>query len=371
MNVFSAFICGVVIAASLNGTDAFAATIASPSTLPFQFELEVFRSSLILPVSAKSEQIAMSDRTIKIRAKKAKQKDSIEPLQLVMGTKDDEITLMANRLAKPGKVSALSSYFYQGLRTAPPIKPGSNTRTVLIDKEGYDLIEPSAYAALFARTHHNLLVDGLALKNQSSLRQEFAEQLKPYINEIDLTKIMARVQAGAAIAVDKFLLPEFARNMVKRYIVYRGPNCFHAALAFQSPMFTRSSLVNIKEEEGYHRAMINYDELWRAINSNFYEVDPAKMPLKYGDMLVFFDVPKNLPASIDYRWIRHASTYLFSGYTFSKGSKSPNTPYAVRTLAEEWTTWQKYSKNLGVKVYRRSSTSVTDPIKMNLTDWVY
>jgi len=365
--VFSAvLICGTLFCETLS-----AVTLGSRSSLPFQHELEVFRSSLNLPVSAKVEQLTMSDRTIKIRAKKAKHKVAIEPLQVIMGGKEEDVTLMANRLARPGKVNELASFLIQALRTATPLKPGSNSLVVSIDQAGYELVEPAAFASMYARTHHSVLLDGQALKSEKTLKDKLMDQLKPYFALRDRNKIMELIHKGTAIAVDKFLLPEFARSMVKRYIVYRGPNCFHAALAFQSPLYTRSSLVNIKEEEGYHRAMINYDELWRAINSNFYEVDPARMPLKYGDMLVFFDVPNTLPASIDYRWIRHASTYLFSGYTFSKGSKSPNTPYAVRTLAEEWTTWQKYSKKLGVKVYRRSSTAVTEPISRNLSDWVY
>lgn len=362
---------GILTFASCFSGDLHGASVAAPSKLPFQHELEVFRSGLNLPISAKAEQISMPDRTLKIRAKKSGENSAIEPLQLVIGSREDDVSLMANRLARPGKVNELSTYFFQAIRGAPPLKPGSASRMVTIDKAGFDLIEPEAFAALFARTHYKLQVDGQALNSQTSLKKKFFDQLKPYFSERERTELLTRLRRGASLAVDSLLLPEFARKMVKRYIVYRGPNCFHAALAFQSPLFTRSSLVNIKEEEGYHRAMINYDELWRAISSNFYEVDPSKVDLKYGDMLVFFDVPKKLPATIDYRWIRHASTYLFSGYTFSKGSKSPNTPYAVRTIAEEWSTWQKYSKNLGVKVYRRSAKDVNAPINADLTDWVY
>jgi hypothetical protein len=121
--------------------------------------------------------------------------------------------------------------------------------------------------------------------------------------------------------------------------------------------------------------MINYDELWRVLSENFYEVNPDKLPLKYGDMLVFFDVPEDdaddLEKPVDFRWIRHTATYLFGGFTFSKGSKSPNTPYTVRTLAEEWKTWKRYTDNLGVKVFRRSQKSVKAAPPRDLTDWIY
>ena len=171
--------------------------------------------------------------------------------------------------------------------------------------------------------------------------------------------------------LDRDLLTPFARKMVGKFLVFRGPNCFHAALAFHSQKITSSPLVNVKEEQGYHRAMINYDELWRAINRHFYRVDPKTSQLKYGDMVVFFDVPENPGPEVNFRWIRHTATYLFGPYTFSKGSKSPDTPYTVKTLADEWDTWRGFSKNLGVQIYRRNSAKVRGMPPGDVTDWIY
>ncbi len=161
-------------------------------------------------------------------------------------------------------------------------------------------------------------------------------------------------------------------RLVKKFLTSRGPNCFHAALAFQGPQLTRSPLINVKEEDGYHRAMINYDELWRALSLEFYEINPVHTPLKYGDVLVFLDVPKTAATgATNFRWIRHAATYLFNGYTFSKGSKSPNTPYTVKTLEEEWQTWKRYSAQLGVRVYRRSFDAVPAMPPKDMNEWLY
>lgn len=119
--------------------------------------------------------------------------------------------------------------------------------------------------------------------------------------------------------------------------------------------------------------MINYDELWRVLNRNFYEINPDKTPLKYGDMVVFMDVPPEFEETgvVSFRWIRHTATYLFNHYTFSKGSKSPNSPYTVRTLSEEWKTWKKFTSNLGVKVFRRSIKRVKNQPPKDLVDWIY
>ena len=39
--------------------------------------------------------------------------------------------------------------------------------------------------------------------------------------------------------------------------------------------------------------MINYDELHRTLTHEFYEIDPQKEKIKYGDLIIFLQVPKN------------------------------------------------------------------------------
>ena len=197
------------------------------------------------------------------------------------------------------------------------------------------------------------------------------KQLEPFFSERKRRKIFSKIEKGKDLILHRDLLPKFAKKMVKKYSIYRGPNCFHAALAFHDQRLPKSKKVNIKQEKGYHRAMINYDELWRAINRHFYEVDPGKSELKYGDMLVFFNLPQGNFDGVNFRWIRHTSTYLFDKYTFSKGSKSPNTPYAINTIEQEWHSWANYTKRLGVKVYRRSTEKTMKSTPKDLTDWVF
>jgi len=155
------------------------------------------------------------------------------------------------------------------------------------------------------------------------------------------------------------------------HTIFKGPNCFHAALSFQSPLLASSNLINVRQEPGYHRDMINYDELWRILQLSFYEVDPAKSQLQYGDMIVFFETKGADSPSIDFKKLRHAATYLTGGYVFAKGSKSANSPYLVRTLGEEWETWTKYTDKLGAKVFRRNLKHVSNPLPADPVDWVY
>lgn len=342
---------------------------------PFLFDVTTFTTTVSLPVTDTTETVRMSDKAIEQRLALAPSDPTVEPLSLLMTDDETQLAEMAEKLALEGKAEALKDYLKNALKTAKPIKKGSSVKTVEFSAVGFTLVDRDNFAEMYSKTHHHLVLDTKALWKDKAVRRELMKQLSPFFKKDERRALLERLKKGEPISVDDSLLPDFARKMVKRYIVHRGPNCFHAALAFHGPKMTSSSMINVKEETGYHRAMINYDELWRVLSRNFYEVDPDKQPLKYGDMLVFFDVPTatadDLSTPVDYRWIRHTATYLFGGYTFSKGSKSPNTPYTVRTLSDEWKTWKRFTQNLGVKVFRRSQKSVKLQPPMDLADWIY
>ena len=117
--------------------------------------------------------------------------------------------------------------------------------------------------------------------------------------------------------------------------------------------------------------MINYDELWRALQSNFYEINPKETKLKYGDIIVFFDIPSSSKYEVYFRWIKHASTYLFNHYVFSKGSKSADSIYAIKTLEEEWSSWSRRTEKLAIKVFRRGLRHVKTAPPRKLEDWIF
>lgn len=354
---------------------AFAVNAEKPPEIPFHFDPSVLKSSLDLPITDHIETITIPPLKLEVRVEKSKTDRTVEPIELtVPGRKADRHALAA-QLARHGKSSQLDAYFARKWRLGAASNNNSNNSPtgqipIQLTEDGFRLISPLALGKMLSKTHHSLTVQGQGLKGDGETRHDLLEQLKPFLDARERGEIASKIALGQPLSVDTDLLPEFPRRMVKKFVIHRGPNCFHAALAFQSPILTHSSLINVKEEDGYHRAMINYDELWRVIGMDFYEVNPEIAPIKYGDMIVFFDVPSNnVPFS--YRWIRHTATYLFNGYTFSKGSKSPNTPYTVKTLDEEWQTWRRYTNNLGVKIFRRSAKNVTKQPPKDLTDWLY
>lgn len=355
--------------------DARAVTQFKKQRLPYQFDITSFTTKLPLTVEDKVETVRMADSLLEARLVKSEIDETIEPLTISLGEDPGRLAEVVERLAHPGREDDFELMVKRALAKAKRLSATSTVKTIKVDPTMFQAINRTAYADLYAKEHHALTVDTMPLSKNSALKTEFFKQISHYFSKAEQKALRKKVDKGLPISVDNELLPEFPRKMVKQYVMYRGPNCFHAALAFQSPRMTSSSLINVKAENGYHRAMINYDELWRAINRDFYEVDPEKNHLKYGDMLVFFDVPRevedNLEVPVDFRWIRHTATYLFSGYTFSKGSKSSNSPYTVRTLGEEWKTWKGYTKNLAVKVFRRSQKGVKTHPPDDLVDWMY
>ncbi len=335
----------------------------------FVRDLGELRASINLPSSEVIETVKIPYTKIKTRLKKNKSDERIDPIQIYLPKDNAGLAALVNKLAKPRQKQALQKAFIEKLRALPP---SNNAKEfVTINEKDFSLIKISALANELAKPHRNVTVDSAKVFENTKLRRNFLGQIKPFLSQNDRLNILSKLRAGINLRVDDDLLPDFAEKMIKKFVVFRGPNCFHAALSFHGQKLTRSPNINVKEERGYHRAMINYDELWRAINRYFYEVDPNQSPLKYGDMLVFYDVPKSGSERVNFRWIRHTATYLFGPYTFSKGSKSPNTPYTIKTLEDEWDTWMGYTSNLGVKVFRRTASKVNKLPPVDLTDWVY
>lgn len=328
------------------------------------------RASLQLPMTGKKELVRIPKRKMKLRIKKGSPDSPIEPLQIYIPKDEIQLRRLTLKLARSGDEKALLKSLMGKLRTA---KPNDFDKVkVSINMDDFRLIRVRQLADILSKPHRKVSINSSALFANRPLRKAFFRQLKGFISRNNRYGIYAKLKQGVDLNMETDLLPRFAQKMIKKFLVYRGPNCFHAALAFHGTTFTRSPVYNIKEEKGYHKAMINYDELWRTINAAFYEVNPDHSSLKYGDMLVFFDVPRGrLPARVDFHWIRHTATYLFGNYTFSKGSKSPSTPYTLKTLDDEWKTWRAYTKNLGVKVFRRNSGKMRRSPPPDRSSWIY
>lgn len=344
-----------------------AATDPEPM-IPYATSVDDFQASLQLPLRGEEKHLKISDKILKVRTQ-ASSDERVEQLNLSVPAQPDEMREMVERLAKPNKSGALLDAISVASQSLPAQSDG--TKKIRITKKMLPWMDSQKLNAHFPqKSHQELTLMSKDLDSEGG--RVLLSQLKDYFTTDELDEFMKKLKIGAEISIDRQMLPKFARKMIGKFTPYRGPNCFHAALAFQSEQLPRSMFINVKKEPGYHRAMINYDELWRAIQANFYEIDPQKSALKYGDMLVFFELPKDASDQRPYfKWIRHAATYLFGSYTFSKGSKSADSPYSIKTLAEEWRTWRGYTKNLGLKVFRRASKDARTVPPHESLDWIY
>ncbi len=355
---------------------------------PFVFDVTEIKRGLSLPVKEKQEMLVLPQKHIELRVKKSVDDETVEPLYLRLENDPIYINKLSAQIAKPGQVELLARTLKERLdkigatvNTNDDSKQNENQNTnqnyvkskdIRITEDLLAMMEPKSVGIVFEKSHMKLTLTEGALRKNKALRRSLLKQLRPFLSSNEYKHLLKKVKDGSRLVVDEDLLPRFAKKMVRKYTIYRGPNCFHSSLAFQSPLLPSSSLVNVKIEQGYHRSMINYDELWRVLNLNFYEIDPRESPLQYGDTIVFFDVPEGADLSNpDFKWMRHAASYLFGNYTFSKGSKSPNTPYSVKTLDEEWQTWQRFSKKVAVKIYRRSTKEASKRPVKTLVDWLY
>jgi len=330
-----------------------------------------FQRGNTLPLSDRMVQVSIPNEMFLSRLKSPNSKSltaqHVEPISIYVPRDETKRLQYLNQIAKTGKAVAL----YNEIRKSGAVSKETEDRKTLVytfSPKTIDLLNIEKYLEINRKTHHALILDAGAMSSENA--DDLITQVKPFLSKSKLQKLKRGIANKSSVTIDAELLPDFPARVVRRHTAYRGPNCFHAALSFQGFSLAKSPNVNVKEEVGYHPSMINFDELWRVLKTSFYEINPERTDLKYGDMIVFFDIPQSAEGKpVNFRTIRHASTHLFDGYVFSKGSKSANTPYVVRTLSEEWSSWQAFAKNLGVKVFRRSSPKPNHIAVNDLNEW--
>jgi len=334
------------------------ASLMERTVLPWTLAESELRSSLDLPTTVQVKDISPSWDQILMRIYLNQKDPTVEKIGLFFQEKNyKQLGTRILKIAKKGSEEILLQKMSERL-----VQDAESKRyTSEISKDLLPYVDPKKVQEYFSAKHYQLTIP--ALKSEADLKSIYRviQQTDGFISTKKRLALKQKVKQGLPINVEVELLPEFAKKFVRQFNIVKGPNCFHAALSFQGERFSRLPFVNAKREEGYDPVMINHDELWTILQNAFYEVNPVKSQLKYGDILVFSELDKNrADAPFDFRRIKHASTYLFDGYMFSKGSKSANSPYIIKPLSEEWTQWQRDSKILGVKVFRRAFKNVRD-----------
>ena len=380
---------------------------------PFTARVESLQPSLTLPLKLVEEDIFPQFALIEKRVALAESDSRVEPLYLSVPRDDDDRAGFSLKLARQKKYRTLMAKLDEEIAKADgsidskkqlngtpgaqqssgPGNQNNQVNPTAVEDRGLTvkirvrpdllrLMSPTAVTAKLKRTHIHATIDSATLLERIDLRSELLVQMASFTDAPELRKVGEKLRLALPLDVDRDVLPVVAQRAVKTFEIFRGPNCFMAALAFQYPKMVRSHLVNVKSEVDHHGVMINNDELWRVLQSSFYEVDPAKSPLKFGDMIVFFQLPASDKAvkdvadsDISYRWIKHAATFLFNDLVYSKGSKSPNSPYLIGTLRSEWRAWDKHVSagggSMGVKVFRKPLKSATSRPPKSLDDWMY
>ena len=235
-----------------------------------------------------------------------------------------------------------------------------------------DSLDFSKLQKKLSQEHNHLKLKTEQLRQNPQLVEQFFSELKYFFSQEELEVLRVKIQNNDFLVIDEDLLPSSVRSRVGKYTSYLGPNCFEATLAFQDENFSRSYLYNVKNEPEYHGLMINNDELLLVLRKHFFEIDPEKTALRYGDVILFVDYGEALSEEdFQYSWIKHTAVFLLNYYTFSKGSKSADSPYTVKTLKEEWELWASRFNLLKIKVFRKLPHDSLGLKQKKLVDWMY
>lgn len=335
-----------------------AATLMEPPALGWTLNESDLRSALDVPLAVKVKAVSPTWDQILMRIYLSQNDPTVEKVGLFFQENNSkQLGTRILKIAKRGSEETL----LQKMTTRVVLDSESKRFTSEISKDLLPFIDPKKVQDYFSARHYQLTIPPFKSELELKSIYRLIQQTDGFLSTKKRLALRKKAKQGLPINVEEDLLPEFAKKFVKQFNIVKGPNCFHAALSFQGERVSRLPFVNAKREEGYDPSMINHDELWTTLQNAFYEVNPVKSELKYGDILVFSELDKNrADAPFDFRRVKHASTYLFGGYMFSKGSKSANSPYTIKPLSQEWAQWQKDTKILGVKVFRRAFKNVRD-----------
>lgn len=341
------------------------------------YHLEQLQPSLNLPVIAEQDELWLPVEAIRQRVAEYGRDARVEPITITIKGNDPAAIYRAAETfaASEHVVDALAIYLKEQPHGVYPLtrklrQKSPHLKRVIVGSDGLALINMRRLQVKFSSPSHRLTVATHQLATHQ--KEVLLRQVEPFLATDQLRRLRARLQDAAAME-ERYFLPQFPRKMLRRHVTFRGPNCFHAAMAFQDQALLTMSRTNLRREPDHHHLMINHDELWHILNWYFYEVDPAKSPLKYGDVIVFLDVPSahRMHKPAQYPWIIHASAYLFNEFVFSKGSKSPNTAYTIKSLAQEWQTWSRHAERLAVKVYRKNYVNLSKKsMILSRNDWL-
>ncbi|MBI2602320.1 MAG: hypothetical protein HYW48_04620 [Deltaproteobacteria bacterium] len=331
-------------------------------------DLTRVKTGLTLSIQDKVEFITPSISTLFMRMKNPLEKDGIEPPSIVLSSDASDLRKLASLIALPGKEDVVLKLFLAATTSQQGRFSFPLTETFFTFVDPKRVIE-----RFFGHKHHQLKISTRLLQLSPIAKHNLLQQLEPFFSRDNLMILNEKIDQVPFLDLENELLPSFAQKAVKKFSYFTGPNCFHAALAFQDPNIPKLPYFNPKREAEHHWQMINFDELWRVLRNSFYEIVPEVSDLKYGDLLVFFERPQeeSSPQEVDFRRIRHVAVYLFNNYTFSKGSKSANSTYTVNLLEDEWKKWKRRTKNMAIKIFRKSGKRVTTLPHEDLHEWLY
>lgn len=328
------------------------------------------KPSLVLNTFVQPDQAMISAKIYKKRLKLGDKIPEVEPVYLYLPEKKAELKKWLLSVARKNQKKPLVKEFFKQFDKGTYVA-NRGWLKVAINGKLHRYIAPKKIARKFKRPHLKVYLDGDQLAQDAKLRSQLFAQVRPFADGKQLRSLKTSIKERKMISVSKSLFPRFARKNLKKFTPYQGPNCFHAALSFHSETYGLSKRFNVKKERNHHNLMINYDELYRILFLDFREINPKKEDMKFGDIIVFFDRDtESTRKKFYFKWMKHTLVYLFNNYTFSKGSKSANTPYTVKTLEKEWRTWQRLTGNLKLKVFRRKPATVLQNSENIATGWV-
>ena len=214
-------------------------------------DFRTFRTTLHLDVKGEKTKVKMPVKKVKTRLIKAGKDERIEAISINVPRDAVRRENLAFDIAKENKSLSMKKYLDTLIQQQDNVDyNGKSYVRVKFDKKALHIANLKKIADIYANTHYDIAIDTKLLRRSRSLRNRLTQQLTPFLSQNNMKTLKRAIWKKDSLDLNKYFLPKFAQKMVEKFTIYRGPNCFHAALAFHGQKLTRSPYFNVKKEKG-------------------------------------------------------------------------------------------------------------------------
>ena len=218
--------------------------------------ISYLKPSLSLEIEGqKKKYIKPSKKILHKRIMSYKSIKEIEPVIILVRNKEDYIEKIARKYFHHSSFGFITHHIKENFNKLPLYKK-TESRQLIISSKLLPHSNIENIQKKYQTDHLEVILDTEQFYSDKKKYSKLIQQARPFLSKKRIKQIHRIIKNKSLLKLEKHLLPKFPKRVLTKFTKFRGPNCFHTALAFQNNKFTRSPLYNVKIEK---KAPSGYD----------------------------------------------------------------------------------------------------------------